>query len=376
MKTTTLKTGNWIEILETIGPDFEMRAPEKDITGEFVYENYQQLKEFGFFSALIPRELGGGGLSHSRMCQVIKKIASYCPSTALAFSMHQHLVAAAVWKYRTNGEGEAMLRKVTNQGLVLISTGARDWLESNGDLTQTEGGYFFNGKKHFASQSATGDVAVTSARYQDSTGEKYVLHFSVPMNTKGVRVLDNWDVMGMRATGSQSIVFDQVFVPETAISLKRDLGEFNQLWMVVLTVAMPLIMSAYVGIAEKAAKIALDKGRNYARNKDHIHYIIGKLNNTLLSAQTEWENMVRIANDFDFHPSKKDVIKILSHKTNVADKCIEVANIAMEALGGQSFFRKVGLERIFRDVHAGPFHPLPKWDQYAFTGKMLLDSQK
>ena len=69
-------------------------------------DNYAELRERKLFSAMVPAELGGGGLTHSEMCHLIRELAGYCSSTALAFSMHQHLVAAAVWNYRRGNPGE------------------------------------------------------------------------------------------------------------------------------------------------------------------------------------------------------------------------------------------------------------------------------
>jgi len=180
----------------------------------------------------------------------------------LAFSMHQHIIAAAVWKYKHKNVGEAMLKNVAEHQLVLISTGARDWLGSNGELKKTDGGYLLNGKKHFASQFVGGDIAVTSATFlNSSTNEWQVLHFSVPMNAGGISIADDWNVMGMRATGSQTIHFNDVFIPDSAIALTRVKDEFHMIWHVVLTVALPLIMAAYVCISENAMEIAIEKGK-------------------------------------------------------------------------------------------------------------------
>ncbi len=367
-----IKKINWEALIHDLGQDFADRASKYDQEGSFVEENYAQLKEHRFFSAMVPQEFGGGGISHAEMCNIIRIIAHYCSSTALAFSMHQHLVAATVWKYKQKGQGGPLLERVAKEQLVLISTGARDWLDSNGEMEKVEGGYLFTAKKFFASQSASGNVAVTSSPWKDDEGNWHVLHFGVPMNAEGVTVLDDWDVMGMRATGSQTIQFDKVFVPESSIALMRERGEFHPVWHVVLTVAMPLIMSAYVGTAEKAMEIALSIGKKYHRNKEHITYIIGRLNNSLLSAQTQWRAMYSLTNNFDFLPKENTTIDILSLKTNVADAAQQTVREAMEAIGGQSFYRKNGLERLFRDVQAAGFHPLPKWDQYAFTGEKLL----
>lgn len=372
METMTLTTTDWKKLTHELGKSFAERAEQQDRDGSFVFENYEELKSHRFFSAAIPQELGGGGVSHQEMCNAIRIMAQYCGSTALAFSMHQHLVAAAVWRYKHKGEAGPMLQKVAANQLVLVSTGARDWLDSNGEMIKVDGGYRLTAKKHFASQSIAGDMAVTSAPFLHPDNGWQVLHFAVPFKADGVSVLDDWDTMGMRATGSQTIVFDKVFVPDASIVLARPRNGYHPVWDVVITVAMPLIMSAYVGIAEKSMEIALSIGKSYQRNQPHMPYIIGKMNNALVSAQAQWKNMVALADNINFKPAEPITLDILSLKTNVANACIQTVSEAMHAIGGQSFYRKNILERLFRDVNASQFHPLPEWEQYVFTGERLL----
>lgn len=365
---------DWITLTENLSEKFAENAAEYDEKGSFVYKNYKLLKKHKYFSAMIPTELGGLGMSHSSMCECIKIIGKSCGSTALALSMHQHLIAASLWKYKKDGSNEIMLKNVSNHELILISTGARDWLSSNGELKKTEGGYLFSAKKHFASQSAIGDLVVTSGIYNNSEKGNQVLHFGVPTKSVGVNILDDWHVMGMKSTGSQTIVFDNVFIPDSAISLERPQGEFHGVWNVVIPVAMPLIMSAYVGIAEGAFHEALRIAKNYQRNHKHLKYIIGKAYNSYIMALTQWHRMVLIADNLNFNPSDLKTADILSLKTNVCDSCIETVNQCMDAVGGQSFYKSYPLERMFRDVQAGNFHPLPKWDQYEFTGDIILNN--
>jgi len=365
---------SWTALTKMLSEEFAERAKQYDSEGTFVYENYRLLKKNKFFSAMIPTELGGNGLSYSEMCECIKIIGQSCGSTALALSMHQHLIAASVWKYRKDCSNETLLKNVSKHELVLISTGARDWLGSNGELKKTNGGYFFSAKKHFASQSAIGDLVITSGIYEDPSKGKLVLHFGVPMNSVGVSLLDDWHVMGMRSTGSQTIVYDNVFIPDSAISLERPQGEYHGVWNVVIPVAMPLIMSAYVGIAEGAFQEAISIGKSYRRNQEHLKYILGKTYNSKISASSLWQSMIQITNDLNFEPDNQKSVDILSLKTNVTDACISTVNQCMDAIGGQSFYKSHSLERMFRDVQAGNFHPLPKWEQYAFTGEQILNN--
>lgn len=372
METMTSTVTNWKQLTHSIGKSFANRADQHDKDGTFVFENYSDLKALRYFSAAIPEEVGGGGVSHSEMCTILRILGSYCGSTALALSMHQHLIAATIWRYKNKGEGAPMLQKVVKDQVVLVSTGARDWLDSNGEMVKTEGGYHVTAKKAFASQSTVGDITVTSAPYLHPEHGWQVLHFAVPLNAEGVSVLDDWDVMGMRATGSQTIVFNKVFVPDASIVLARPRNDFHPVWDVAITVAMPLIMGVYVGIAEKALEIAINIGKKYPRNQNHLPYIIGKMYNTLMGARKQWEAMVALANNIDFKPSGKITLDMVSLKTNVANACIHTVQEAMDGIGGQSFYRKNILERLFRDVQGAQFHPMPMWDQYAFTGARLL----
>lgn len=372
MNTVKLDKKNWAITARTLAKSFAEHAAGKDAKGEFVHENYNQLKADEFFSLLVPKELGGAGLPYSEVCEIIRIFGNHCGSTALAFSMHQHLVAATAWKYKHKGEGKPLLTNVADNQLVLVSTGARDWLASNGEMTKVEGGYLVNAKKAFASQSATGDILVTSAPYLNEKGERKVLHFGVPFKTEGLSLLDDWNVMGMRGTGSQTVVLKDVFVSDSTIGLERPQDEFHNVWNIVITVAMPLIMSAYVGIAERAREIVIDIAKNDTSNQGHIPYLLGKVDNEFLSAKVQWKAMYERTNEFNFSPSKELSSEILSLKTNVSEACINTIKYAIELAGGRSYYSKNELERLFRDVQASQFHPLPKWNQYKFNSELLM----
>lgn len=365
---------SWMKLMHSFSEDFSQRASEHDWNDLFVATNYMTLKQNGFLSAMIPLEFGGAGISHAEMCDLIRLMAQACGSTALAFSMHQHLLAATIWRYKQGKGSEELLLKVAKDDLVLVSTGAGDWLESNGNMEKIESGYLVTAQKNFASQSPVGDILVTSARYEHPEQGSQVLHFSVPFKAEGLSVLDNWYSLGMRGTGSHTIQLEKVFVPESAITLQRPVGKYHAIWNIVLTVAMPLIMSAYVGIAEKAAQIVLEKLRQRTSIEPHTLFTVGEMNNELTLAQVMLKDMISICNNFDFAATDVNGHAILSRKTLVANACKKVVEKAMEAIGGQSLFRNQGIERLFRDVQGAPFHPLPEKPQWQLTGKFLLES--
>lgn len=365
------KVTNLTTMIHEIGPNFANRALEYDGSDTFVEENYAVLKEHRVFSALIPEQFGGGGFSHEDMCYMLHALAGYCSSTALAVSMHQHLVATLVWKHKHTGIGQETLEKIAANELVLVSTGARDWLESNGSVEKVDGGYLVSGKKAFASGCMAGDLLITSAPYSYPDEGEQVLHFAVPMNQSAISICNDWEVMGMRGTGSHTVSMDKVFVAEESISLCRPQGKYHPFWSAVLTNAMPIITSVYVGIADRAAAEAVAEA--HKRGYDEISALmLGELENERVQAQLAMESMILLVNAYDFKPENQRASDILVRKTlgcHAAKRCVAKA---MDIVGAMSYRRGHILERLFRDVQAGEFHPLSVKKQQHFTGRVSL----
>jgi alkylation response protein AidB-like acyl-CoA dehydrogenase len=358
-------------LVEEIGPRFAEGAAERDAGDVFVAGNYDLLKRHKVFSALVPAELGGGGAGHGAMCAFLRRLAHFCPSTALALSMHQHLVAAAAYNHRNGRPGQALLERVAAGEVVLVSTGAGDWMESNGTVERAEGGFRVSARKPFCSGAPAGGVLVTSAPFEDPVEGWQVLHFPVPFSAPGLSLADDWHTLGMRATGSQTVVLDGVFVPEGAIALRRPRGRFHPAWNVILTVAMPLIMSVYAGLAEAAARI----GREQAQRRQGdpvLPYLLGELGNHLTTAQLAVDDMVRLARDLDFTMDLELTSAILTRKTIAAEHVLATVEKALEVAGGAGFYRGPGLERLLRDAHGAQFHPLPAKRQHRFAGRVVL----
>jgi len=359
------------ETIEAIGPDFAARAADNDANDAFARENFETLKAHRLFSAMVPTDLGGGGADHSEMCAAIRRLGSYCGATALTFSMHSHLIAAAVFNHLNGKPGKALLEKVAANELMLISTGAGDWLTSSGEMTKVDGGYKLTARKNFASGSVMGDVIITSSVYDHPDDGPQVLHFPVPMSADGVSVLDNWQTMGMRATGSNSILLEDVFVPHEAVVLSRPQGEYHPVWNPILVVALPLIMSAYQGIADALSA----RARKFAAGKAHdgqLPYLMGEMENALTTAEIAWQSLVANANDWDFQPTIETANQALKLKTIAANAVMEVAAKALESTGGAGYHRGLGMERLLRESLAGQFHPLQEKRQHHFTGRLAM----
>jgi alkylation response protein AidB-like acyl-CoA dehydrogenase len=362
---------DWRAVSRELGPVFADRAAAYDANDSFPFENYRELKEYGVFGAPVPIELGGGGASYAELCQIVCDLGRYCSATALSLSMHMHLTATMVWVWRRGGPTAPVLQRIAREQLVLVNSGATDWLDSSGTAERVDGGYRVTARKAFCSGSPVGDLLLTSAVYEDPDQGPTVLHFGVPIKTSGLTVLDNWRTMAMRASGSNDIVLDGVFVPDGAISARRPKGAWTDIWNVVVAVAGPLVTSAYLGVAEAARDVAIKK-LAHKREDALVWQLVGEMETALATAQLATQSMIDLNADYTFAPDKATANAMAIRKTIAAQSSMLAVEKALEAVGGAGIYRSVGLERLVRDIHAAQFHPLQAKRQYRFSGRMAL----
>lgn len=363
---------NFENLLKELGPGFERNAAILDRDNTFAEANLLLLKSNGTYKSLIPKSLGGGGASYTELCYFIKDLAKFCPATALTFSMHQHLVAVLFYKFINGDVGaKKTLEMVAEKDLILLSTGGGDWVSSNGSAQKVEGGYKVNCRKFFCSGSPIANVAVMSCAFDDGEKEQ-VIHFSAPMNSEGIEVLDDWDAMGMKGTGSNSINFKDVFIPEDKISLIRPRGQWHPVWDIVSTLAFPIFIAPYAGIAEAITEKTINLFSGRQNTAAHSFASLGEMHNNYKITQMAFESLVSNAKDLNAKPDSASASRALQAKSIITKHGRECAQIAMEALGGYSYFKKVGIERLYRDIMAGEFHPMQAGKQKELLGKYLL----
>jgi alkylation response protein AidB-like acyl-CoA dehydrogenase len=362
---------DWVKVVDELGPELAARTAGHDEDDSFVAEGYAALKQRGAFKAGVPAELGGGGLSHAELCDLVRRLAHHCSSTALAFSMHTHLVATLSYLWRSGNKGpEPLLRRVAAENLVLVSTGGSDWLQGSGKLEKVEGGYRLTGRKIFSSGVPAGDVLMTTGVYQDPKDGPTVFHFPVSLKAEGVKILDTWRALGMRGTGSHDIELEGVFLPDAVMGgVRRVAGKFHPFMDTVTLVAFPVFFAAYLGVAEAARDLAL---RLAGRRKDDpaVAQLVGEMENELVTAQLAHASMVELVKSEK--PGAQTTSATFCRRTIFGAAAIRTVEKSLEVAGGASFYRSAGLERLFRDVQGARFHPVPVKVQTRYTGRVLL----
>ena len=299
------------------------------------------------------------------------EIGRGCSSSALAFSMHTHLVATTVCRWKHGAPVEPLLRRIAAEELVLVSTGGSDFVDSSGTAEKVDGGYRINARKIFCSGAPAGDLLMTSAIAEDPQAGPTVLHFGIPFNATGVKVHDNWRTLGMRGTGSHDVTIEGVFVPEASIGVRRPRAKWHTFWDVVSTVAWPLVYSAYLGAAEAARPIAL---RQAARRREDptVQQLVGEMDAQYAAARLAVDAMIALANDYGFEPALERTREAYIYKGLATRGLLGAMERALEVCGGSSYFRANGIERLFRDVQGARFHPWPEHKQHAFAGRIAL----
>jgi alkylation response protein AidB-like acyl-CoA dehydrogenase len=360
---------DWRERAENLGPELASRATCADEGDLFVAGSLKLLKDNGFHTAGVPAELGGGGASHAELGEMLREVAHHCGSTALALSMHTHQVALPAWRWRRTPEAvEGLLKRVLTENLTLVSSGGSDWLDGSCKAVAVEGGFHVTGRKVFSSGSPMGDLLMTMAVLDTPDGPT-VLHMAIPMKADGLKVLDTWRTLGMRGTGSHDLELIDVFVPEAAVSVRRPAGKWHMAMHTVSMIAFPLIYGVYVGLAEAAAAKALALALARKVSPD-LELTLGEMQTELKAAQLAWREMMDAAATEE--PGPVATNRVMVGRTLCGRAAIRTVEKAMEAAGGAGFFRKTGLERIFRDVQAARYHPLQEKPQARLAARIAL----
>ena len=360
----------WVAVVRQLGPAFAARAAAHDADDSFVADNYAELRAHRVFSAGVPAELGGGGASHAELADVLRVLATYCSSTALALSMHTHQVLIPTWRWRhEQAPVEPFLRRVAAEELVLVSSGGSDWVAGSGTAEKVDGGYRITGRKVFSSGAPAGDLLMTMAIYADPAAGPTVLHFAIPLSAPGVKVQDTWRTLGMRGTGSHDTVLDGVFVPDAAVGVRRLAGQWSLPMHVTAAIALPLIYSVYVGVAEAARALALEVATK-RRDDPTIQRLVGEMENELTAARLALRHMLDVAARGPM--GAETTGQVLAGRTLVANAAIKTVERAMEAAGGAGFYRGLGLERLFRDVQGARYHQVREPAQVLYAGRLAL----
>lgn len=366
--------------------DFATRAEHHDRTAEFPYENYKAMKESGYFVLAVPEELGGIGANIYEFCMAQYHLAQGCAATAMAVNMHLSLVGrrADGWRVNQDAGTEAFLRSVVEDGL--LSSGINSDLKSGGDPRHTgavaervEGGYRLTTMYAFATNSTGADTISVMFNAPVESGELGMFSTSLHRDTEGLTIMNDWDGMGMRATGSNMIRFDNVFISDDQITRSRKPGIMTQATLDAHAWFAPSVTATCMGVAAAALDCAKTDtvGRKrfpYPRSMEHFpgqQFDIALAYIELESAKALLEKTTQDLSTKLEH-TKDDYVAGEVCKYQCTRSAKKVVNDVMEMVGGAAYSRTKPYERYMRDVFSGTFFPQNKHTALELIGKHVL----
>jgi alkylation response protein AidB-like acyl-CoA dehydrogenase len=356
-----------LALVRELGPAFAERAARWDRETAFPFENYAELRDAGMLGLCIPERFGGMGASFQDYMHVSAELARFCPVTALTFNMHSQ---TTLWTgiladdldmpedvrnrherirmglYRWILDDGALMSQPLSEG---IARGATAGVATT--ATPVEGGFHVNGRKVFASLAGAADAYNFTCRVPGEDGVRFL---SVRSDNPGVKIVGDWDPLGMRGTDSRTLLFEDAFVHVDDELLPS--GGFDQLaqrWPHVyltltptyigLTRAVVDFVQAYLGSTPPAGVPA-------RRDVPAKQWAWAEIQIAYERSRSLWECAVAEAG---LDPSPEQLRRAWAASFTAMETAPEVAALAIRACGGGSLMRNLPLEQHYRDARCG-----------------------
>jgi alkylation response protein AidB-like acyl-CoA dehydrogenase len=358
------------------------QAARHDRDGTFPTEGLSELARNGYLAAVVPKVYGGETASVTQMVLGSMELAHGDASLALVVAMHTALLGrvrdAEAWP---TSLFERVGSEIVQTGGLINSLASEPEMgsPSRGGLPATnarptDGGFVLNGRKTFSSGSTVLRWGLVSAAVQTEGGEPYLGNFLVPLATAGVRIEETWDALGMRATSSHTVVFEDVVVPLDAEIPRAATSALphERAWSLCVS-------AVYLGVAEaarnEAVKFARERRPTALAGKaiatlPNIRERAGRIDLLLYQARGL---LVSLARAWDSAPSAQFEAGLAAAKVTATNNAIAAVELAMRLVGGSSLDRSAPLERHYRDVRGGLHHPPQDDAALALFARQALD---
>jgi alkylation response protein AidB-like acyl-CoA dehydrogenase len=370
-----------------LADELAAKAAAHDREASFPHEGVEALKASGYYAAPVPDELGGMGVDSVHDLIVASgRLARGDASLAIGVNMHMAVLVniARLWR-RARAAGDtrrasalaAPLRAVAHEGVVIataISEPGQDLTRPATRATRTERGWRLDGRKIFATGSPGATTLYVSVTYAGDAGDERYGYVPVPVDAPGVVLHDDWDALGMRASGSQSISFEGVELPPGAVRGGFPAGD-GRGYMERNLPAGLFHASASLGIAEAADRTATAAAARRGELDARGRVLLGENAIDLSAGRASLSRAAALLDEHDGRDA--DVLALFAEaqaaKSFVNDAAARVVERALALSGGAGYLNGNPLARAYRDVKAGTFmHPLGANRAYDFLADVAL----
>ncbi|HVM00084.1 MAG TPA: acyl-CoA dehydrogenase family protein [Egibacteraceae bacterium] len=368
---------NPVAVADGLAGRFAERAGGYDRDASFPVADVDDLREAGLLGLLVPRRLGGSGVGFSGYVEVAATLARGSGATALVFNMHASVTGALAgvpddlarvlgapdkffsWRDRVlaaAASGAVYGVAITERGAGSRLSALRTTYEPEAD------GYRLRGRKSVCTGAGHLAAYLVAARAADAGQDEdgRVSYFLVP-HGEGLRVVDDWDPLGMRATASNGLDLD-CHVPAEAL-----IGGVEGL-VLPLAYAMPQwLVASYAAVYVGVARAIVAEARDWVASRvvagtqgglGDVGFVRARLGRADAQVEAAWTALAHAAGQVDERPGEPDTNRwIYRAKLLAGDAATQAATSLTEACGLGPLRRGTTLERLFRDARSGAIMP-------------------
>jgi len=355
-------------------------AARHDREGDFPVEAIAALGKAGLLGIVVPKDRGGPGLGPATFAEVTSTLSSADASVGMIFTMHVcgTLCLASAPK---GAKIDPALRAIASgehlTTLAFSEKGSRShfWAPVS-KAESVPAGVKLSALKSWVTSAGHADSYVVSSLSPRAKGPTDSTLYFVPRGTEGLVVAARWDGMGLRANASAPMMLEGCFVPDEA-RLTDEGGGFKAMLEVVLPFFNLGSTAVALGICRAAvgATVCHLKTATFEHLGASLGETLPTLRSTLARMQIETDGLAARMTDVVLHlehPSDMTMLRVLESKAAAGEAAIQVTSHAMRACGGAAFSKQTGIDRFFRDAHAGAVMAPTVEVLHEFIGKALL----
>jgi 3-hydroxy-9,10-secoandrosta-1,3,5(10)-triene-9,17-dione monooxygenase len=369
---TTLEEA--LEIARSLAPKLAERVPQAEVERRLPVENVRALVDSGLMALEVPKLYGGGELNLDALIEVTAALAEGCSATGWVYA----LWAAHMWlighypehiQAEVFGDHDSLVSSVVN------TVGMPEEVE--GGFRWTGRGFFSSGVDHCNWLTAAIDL-----KPEEPPGDRRWFL----IKRTDFEIVDDWETVGLRGTGSKTIVLDNVFIPHERVVKAKELSEGrgvgaelhgSPLYCAAMdfTFSLPLV-GPELGIARAALRSAgerirkrLDSGK--PRQVAEQAATIARLAKATADVDAARALLLQTARRFCYMPAAEaTMLHRAECRRNVAygtQLCRAAVNSMFEASGGSSVYNSAELQRLWRDSNVAAAHHGLMWDVHGLA---------
>jgi alkylation response protein AidB-like acyl-CoA dehydrogenase len=357
-------------------------AGQNDKAGQFSIDAVKTLGESGLLGLLLPVDFGGSWLGPRTFAAVTATLAEADASVAMVYVMH--ILGTATIVAALPGAAQAITPVLREIGagrhlstLAFSEAGSRSHFWAPISRAHRNGnGVRITAKKSWVTSAGHAHSYVVSTLAPEGTGPTDSTLYLLAAETGGLSVAGPWDGLGLRANASAPIALEDCQV-STDFQLTDDGGGFPAMLNVVLPLFSLGTAAVALGLcrASVAGTVSHLKGAKFEHLGQSLGESLPTLRAQLATMQIDTDGLSSRIDDLVDHlekPRETTMLRVLETKAAAGDVAISVTSAAMRTCGGAAFSKHLGIERLFRDAHAGAVMA-PTGDVLReFIGKSLL----